>query len=514
MLFKLLSKKNVNRYACLGVFLYVINSLNVSAMAEDWLYSVKKGDTLWGLCEKYTTKNTCWLEIGDYNGVAYPRVMAPGTRIKFPIAWLKAAPIPVTLTFVRGDVSVVSDSGDQLSAHVGQDVFMGDSVVTGEDSSATLLFADGSVSVVGGQSTVTMDLLSIDNNTAIVDSRILLKRGTVSTKVPKYNPDQSDSSNGNKRDSIGGPRIGDAGDAASNISEQKHYLQKRKPRQRSYFQVTTPSAVAAVRGTDFTVSAGETGELMRGEVYSGGIAVSKHDLSDRSLSNDRKKKEQALAAGFGLVVQQGKAIPKPVALLEAPEFEQLVDQQTLPLSLYWKEVPQASYYAVNVFSGEHKNQLIHNEQIDTPNWESSDLVEGCYTFAVRAIDANDLRGHASTANACVVYQPIAPQAAYDATQGQLVWERVDYAESYRVEFSNSRTFKKVMATSSVKSTTEQRYSFDLTTEAVASYKYVRIVAVSSSDVTGDASTIIALDKSNKNWVTGVISFVIFLTAFL
>lgn len=510
MLFKLLSKKNINKYAFLGFFLCLINFLSMSAVAEDWLYSVKKGDTLWGLCEKYTTMRTCWLEIGEYNGVVYPRIMAPGTRIKFPVAWLKTAPIPVTLTFVRGDVRVVGRSGDEQSAHVGQNVFMGDSVTTSEESSATLLFADGSVSIVGAQSTVTMDLLSIDNNTAIVDSRILLKRGTVSTQVPKYNSDNN-TSNDDKSDLEESIRINDS---TLNTSEQKQYRQKRKPRQRSYFQVTTPSAVAAVRGTDFTVSSGPTGSTMRGEVYSGGIAVSKNDLTDHSVPNDGKKKEQALVAGFGLVVQKGEAIPEPIALLEAPEFEPLADQQALPLSIYWKDIPNANHYAVSVFSGESKNQLVHNEQIDTPSWESHNLEEGCYRFEVRAVDVNDLRGHASTADTCVVYQPVAPQTVYDETADQLVWEGVDYAQSYRVEFSNSSTFKKVMATEIVESTGEQHYRFDLTTEAVVPYQYVRVVAVSSSDVVGDSAAVIALDKSNKNWVTGVISFVIFLTAFL
>lgn len=510
MLFKLLSKKNVNRYLYLGFYLCVINSLSVSANAEDWLYSVKKGDTLWSLCEKYTTKRTCWLEIGEYNGVAYPRVMAPGTRIKFPVAWLKTAPIPVTLTFVRGDVSIVDSSGKQQPAHIGQDVFMGDSVMTGDNSSATLLFADGSVSVVGDQSTITMDLLSVDNNTAIVDSRILLKRGSVSTKVPKYNPDGHNVDNNNKNVSIDDSNIDDA----STVPEQKHFLQKRKPRQRSYFQVITPSAVAAVRGTDFTVSAGQTGDIMRGQVYSGGIAVSKHDLSDRSILNDMKKKEQALVAGFGLVVQKEEAIPEPVALLNAPEFVQLADQQTLPLSIRWQEVPKASYYAVSVFSGEHKDQLIHSEHIDAMTWESRNLKEGCYLFEVRAIDTNDLRGHASTVDTCVVYQPVAPKTTYDKTANQLIWESVDYAESYRIEFSNSSTFKKVMATKVVKNTGEQRYHLDLTAADITPYKYVRIIAVSSADVVGDSSKIIALGETNKHWITGIISFVILLTAFL
>ena len=511
MLFKLLSKKNVNKYAYLGFLLCAINFLSVSAMAEDWLYSVKKGDTLWGLCKKYTTVSTCWLEIGEYNGVTYPRIMAPGTRIKFPVAWLKTAPVPVTLTFVRGDVHVVGRSGEEQQAHVGQNVFMGDSVTTGEDSSTTLLFADGSVSIVGAQSTVTMDLLSIDNNTAIVDSRILLKRGTVSTQVPKYNAEDSNAANDNKSDSAESLRIGDS---APHASEQKQYLQKRKPRQRSYFQVTTPSAVAAVRGTDFTVSAGPKGGIMRGEVYSGSIAVSKDDLSDRSALKDKKKKEQALAAGFGLVVQKGEAIPEPVALLEAPEFEPLDEQHALPLSVHWKEVPHASYYAISVFSGEQKNQLVHSEQIDAPSWQSHNLEEGCYRLEVRAIDANDLRGHASTSDTCVVYQPVAPQTAYDETANQLLWESVDYAQSYRIEFSNSSAFKEVMATEIVESTGEQHYRFDLTAETIAPYPYVRVVAVSSSDVVGEAAAVIALDKPNKNWVTGVITFVIFLTAFL
>lgn len=511
MLFKQLGKKNISRYVYLGLYLCVINSFSAAVSAEDWLYSVKKGDTLWGLCEKYTTMRTCWLEIGEYNGVAYPRIMAPGTRIKFPVAWLKTAPIPVTLAFVRGDVSIVDSSGEERLAHIGQEIFMGDSVITAESSSATLLFADGSVSVIGDQSTVTMDLLSIDNNTAIVDSRILLKRGTISTKVPKYNPDGKGTSGNHKNDLANDLSI-DA--VAPSESEQKHYLQKRKPQRRSYFQVTTPSAVAAVRGTDFTVSASETGETMRGEVYSGGIAVSKHDLNGRSILNDRKKKEQALAAGFGLVVQKEGAIPEPVALLPAPEFVQLADQQTLPLSIHWKEVPKASYYAVSVFSGEDKNQLIHSEQIDASTWASRNLIEGCYLFEVRAIDTNDLRGRASTVDTCVVYQPVAPQAVYDAAENQLVWESVDYAESYRIEFSNSSTFEKVMATHTVKNTGEQRYYVDLTAAEIAPYKYARIVAVSSSDVVGDSSTIITLDKSNKNWVTGVISFVILLTAFL
>ena len=56
--------------------------------------------------------------------------------------------------------------------------------------------------------------------------------------------------------------------------------------------------------------------------------------------------------------------------------------------------------------------------------------------------------------------------------------------------------------------------FDLTAETIAPYPYVRVVAVSSSDVVGEAAAVIALDKPNKNWVTGVMTFVIFLTAFL
>lgn len=474
--------------------LVVISNFVKPAFAEDWLYTVRKGETLWGLCEKYTVVKDCWLKIGSYNGVTYPRIMPPGTRIKFPVTWLKVAPIPVTITFVRGQVDVLTASGEIEPAKVGRQVFIGDSVVALKGS-ATLLFADGSISILGNDSTVKMDLLSVDDTSAIVDSRIVLERGTVSTKVPKYQPAEHDA-------------LPDQSEAAQTV--------KKLPQRRSRFQVTTPSAVAAVRGTDFSISASELGDEMRGAVYSGLISVHKNDVSpsvnSANLNNDNAMVERNLPVGFGILVKKNEPLPQPVALLSAPILHDKSELQALPLVISWENMVAAKSYSIRVLSGEDKSQLIFNTQLAETEWTSTDLIEGCYTVLINAIDENDLLGHAAKLDVCVANKPKAVELVYDPELKEIRWLSVEGAQSYRVEFSKKQDFKVIDNFKVVDSVDGLTYMFSLVDAKILSSGYVRVIPMHVSGLEGNESIVVEIEARNRNWITGVISFLILLTA--
>lgn len=492
-------------------------SFTQSVLADDWLYTVRKGETLWGLCEKYTNVKDCWLKIGEYNGVTFPRIMPPGTRIRFPVAWLKLAPIPVELTFIHGVVEVKKKSGETLQAAIGDKVFMGDSVITADESSATLLFADGSVSVLNANSRIIMDLLSVNNATAIVDSRIVLERGNVSTKVPKYIAIDDDSSQ-KEPDPTGINK----GDQPHSRVKVKNTLIKNNTatQRRSRFQITTPSAVAAVRGTDFSVSANESGDEMRSAVYSGEIVISKEvviskgaNLSSKN-TGDESLAQQSLPVGFGLFVKKNEPLPKPVALLPAPTFEPKPKLRALPLSMSWDEVKGAKAYTLSVYSGELSDQLLVTQTVLEQQWMSSMLEEGCYTVAVRAIDSNDLVGYAVSTDVCVATKPAAPVITFDPLMQQISWSNIENTQGYRVEFSNSSSFRKITDTMvlepQAQDSADKVNVINLADSAVPSASFIRIVPVHPSGLDGELSSVIEIKKRNRPWIAGFFTLLIVL----
>jgi LysM repeat protein len=101
---------------------------------------VKRGDTLWDLCGKYLGDHLKWPEIARLNKMKNPHLIYPGDRIEFPDLpkVFKGKVESGEVIKVFGDVKI-----GRRKARAGQKITSCIKVVTGSNSRAELLFAEG-----------------------------------------------------------------------------------------------------------------------------------------------------------------------------------------------------------------------------------------------------------------------------------------------------------------------------------------------------------------------------------
>ncbi len=376
---------------------------------QAWLYSVRPGDNIWNLCQKYTTKSDCWLKLGEYNGMQLPDDLPPGIIIRFPIGWLKSIPEPVTLSFFSGDVTYqAAVDGSTESAQVGVKLPIGSVVTTGAESIAGLLFGDGSLMQVEPNSSVALDAMSMPGGSGFVDSRIRLQAGAVKTRVPERQP-------------------------------------------KSRFQITTPAAIAAVRGTEFRVTAydDDTGtSAMTGEVFEGAVGVA---------GSSAAKAAKEVQAGFGIKAQKGKELAEPKPLPPTPQWAGVASLQEPPIVAQWQPVAAAASYRLEAYKAADDGsagELLSVIGIEGTQFKDDTLAfgSGCFVLAVRAIDAEGLMGLANETQVCTrdkLATPVLKSRALNFNKDSeivtLEWETVEVASHYLVQLSTSPEFDQVVA---------------------------------------------------------------------
>ena len=56
--------------------------------AEDFIYVVQPGDNPWNLTHRYLKSVSYWPRIQDYNRIADPTSIQPGTKWLIPLRWM------------------------------------------------------------------------------------------------------------------------------------------------------------------------------------------------------------------------------------------------------------------------------------------------------------------------------------------------------------------------------------------------------------------------------------------
>ena len=388
--------------------------------AADWLYTMRPGDTLWTLCKEYTKEPNCWQKLGPLNKIDRDRAIPPGTRIRVPAHWLKVPAASAEIIFIQGDVKYQTPDEALIPAAEGVKLTIGSTLVTGKGT-VSVLFADGSSLVLEPNSQLKLDALSNFELNGMVDSTIRLKRGTVKTRVIKREP-------------------------------------------RSRFQTITPSAVAAVRGTEYRVNVG-TGKQAndtpqtRVEVYQGLVDVGAEDI------------KFPVPASFGIVAKQGEALQAPVKLLDKPTFINLDEQQLLTLEpsgkaflphlIHWQNLELASAYQLNILADDatKSEKLLKSYRTIDTKVNVSDLGVGCYQLSLRAIDVLGLHGLAAKQRLCLKQQLSSPfvksRQLNSDTETQLIqlyWDKSSDAQSYLIEVSETPDFSAVISSTDISST--------------------------------------------------------------
>ena len=315
------------------------------ASAQDWVYRAQLGDTLWDLCLEYTAKQGCWMELGRYNNISQDRRIAPGTEIRIPLDWLVHVPIAGKVLNVNGDVSYRSrkDATPQpLSS--GQDIALG-SVLVSRSGTARIRLGKDSELLLRPNSILE---IAETGTAASPSSRVYLEDGEVEVKV--------------------------------------------NPASRSRFEVHTPSAIAAVRGTEYRVASLREESSTRGEVLEGVVAVEAGSIVE-------------VPTGFGVKATAGKPLGKPRKLLAAPRFEAGRIDAPLPITLRWQSDPQAVSWQVDVYDAGESGTLLYSAVAPEPFLTLDSLDEGCYRVIARAVDNAGFNGLEEELPVCVLPPP-------------------------------------------------------------------------------------------------------------
>ena len=305
--------------------------LGASSSDDDSVsYKVKQGDTLIGLAEKFMLSHDSYKVVQKQNRILNPYAVPVGKIISIPRNVLAFKLADARFVAVRGTVLA-----NETQAIIGQRLREGTNITTGPSSFATLALGDGSRVSLPSNSDVRIRRLRTYHLGGSVDFDFdILKGGTRSTVTKKSSPDDR-------------------------------------------FQMRTPRAVSAVRGTDFQTRIDPVSRRDFAEVVEGALAV------------DVGNGPSALTEGNGLVIADARrvikeALPPPPTVPGAGKVQadRIVSFTTEP------RVPTRFMIGADSSFIEQIADVISADG----NAKIADLPNGSYFLRARAVSANGIQG--------------------------------------------------------------------------------------------------------------------------
>jgi len=357
---------------------------------------VRTGDTLIALCNQYLEDPRRWREVAKANRLRNPDLIRPGQTLLVPVSLLKGIPIEGKIAFIKGDVKARADEGTEWRPLYLHDMLrQGAMIRTADESSVELAFEYGTS-------------LSLTSNTlmAITDARekgglqnirtFFLHAGRVATKV---------------RGVTG---------------------------RESRFEIHTPSAVAAARGTEFRTSV-DPSEATRSEVLHGSIGV------------QAMKQSVELKEGEGTVVLKNKPPLQPKKLLRPPAVIDLKPlYKSVPLTVLFENVEGAVSCRVLLARDKDMKDILQ-EKLTRPHEtvQIAGVEDGTYFLQSSSIDDLGLEGHPTEPiEVAVRINPLPPimqspqsGAEYREPAVNIMWLKVPDAKHYHLQIAEDREFR-------------------------------------------------------------------------
>ena len=430
-------------------------AVSAPVFSQDWIIRFRPGDTFWDLCIKYSNKRGCWIELGKYNDIANDRTVPPGREIRFPSAWLTTMPAVGRVETVMGEVLYHEKSrGPGRPLVAGQTLLLGSRIVA-RQGSAQITLGDDSALLIRPGGELSLDNLSSDSR-AGQSAELSLSTGEVEVEV--------------------------------------------KPDAETRFEVRTPAAVAAVRGTHYRVSSLTAGSAAtRSEVLDGAVEVSGVGTT-------------LVPAGFGLLSRQGQAPDPPRKLLPPPVFDQSRVDAPEPVQITWRSDPAAVSWRLDLLLGHKGEKLAASYAPTVPEMVLTGLGEGCYTLVLWGIDAAGFNGLPSRLPVCVVPRLPAPTSVSitrtksAGARYRIEWSAVAGASQYRLELAADPEFSEIISSRLVTQT-----ATDVALSEADQFS-VRVIALDDHANPGAASHIEQYVK--PNYVVPALMTAIFLLLLL
>lgn len=365
---------------------------------QDWTYTLKAGESFVEVARELLRSHISIPQLASYNGAASPDGLRSGDRIRIPVAWLRQQPEPAQVTGVVGHAQIQPAGGAPLRRLAADDLIRtGDTIIT-RDGVVNVSLADGSSLRIRPASTVVFSRLSRYGRTGMTDTRMRLERGGVSNRVQ--------------------PLIEDG----------------------ARFEIETPSAIAAVRGTAFALQTDSRGSHLQ--------------VTEGTVDFGRPGAMQDIPAGYAAILEHtrnGAVRVRP--LPPAPQADAVPEPMNrLPGKVQWQP-NGADRYQVDII-GQESGQWVRRDQTSVPELTISNLANGQYRLEIAALAADGIAGLPLSlplevdlaARAAELLEPAA-DAALDSNQPRFRWQFRGDSEKARVEVARDAEFHQVVASS-------------------------------------------------------------------
>ena len=375
-----------------------------AADAGEVVYRMQPGDSPWSISETLLSDMAFWPRIVQRNGFGSRAAqLPPGTLVRIPQAWLRRRDVPATVLAVVDDVVIAAVDGTRRAAEPGASLLVGERLSTSNIGSATLELHDG--------------------------SRVLVRPSTDVELGTSNLPIALDPETGASLESGPAPASGSMLAVQLRLlrGALENAVQQIGPAGR--FEIETPAAVAAVRGTRLRLSVQD--DAVNAELPQGAAQL-KNAQAGRGLD-----------AGEGTRTVAGRPPEPPSLLLPAPDLAALPDEITrLPIELPFALTPDATGYRTQLATLD-TDALVSDRLTRGPRLSVREPPNGDYRLRVRAVDPRGLEGFDVERIVRVHVRPTPPLLIAPAPDGRSADERPLYRWSQAVSTAQGQPVRNV-----------------------------------------------------------------------
>lgn len=367
-------------------------------------FRVSPRDTLIGLSQRVFTSGAAWREIARLNHLPDANRIYPGQVLRVPVRLMRATALPVQITSTVGEVRV----GD-APIRAGASLAEGQSLQTGPNASAVLELADGSRVRVPPSSLA--EVLASRTYGAQVDAAQAATNGWFAGVLRMV------------RGSV--------------------EVLASKVRCATPLEVTTPTAVVGVRGTEYRVHFDDEKAVTRSEVLEGLVRI---ESSDRKARSD-------LRSGFGAALAAADASrpPVPAALLAAPELGAMPELFERPLVRFALPAEKDTV-RVQVAVDAAFDKIVDDQRVPAgTDVRIANLADARWYLRARRVDGQGIEGYDANRPFVLKARPEppasnAPRSGAKQPVGavEFAWSPNLEAASVRLQVARDATFKELV----------------------------------------------------------------------
>jgi len=369
-----------------------------SNATPEWIYTVRPGEHFAEIADALLSKDIPAIRLLQHNGIDNPAKVGSGDNLRIPLAWLQRQPNPARVNSVTGSVQLISGSDGTKRPLTSDSLIRVGDEIRSQAGTATIELADGSVVRISPHSRLAFNRLTQYGKSGMVDTRLRLNQGEIETQV--------------KPVIEGGSR----------------------------FEIETPSAVAAVRGTMFTLRTAPGMTDLR--------------VTEGEVSFGPPGQTRRIPAGYSASVSTAGVGRMSIRRLPpAPEINPLPQQlKQLPAQLSW--TPNgANSHRVDIFDAE-SGRWINSSEVSDNDFDINLLDNGRYEIHLAAIDNRGMAGMPGVmsfevdlqARTAALEQP-EPGATVNDDMPEFRWRLRGENEVARVEIAEDKDFGNTIATS-------------------------------------------------------------------